>query len=92
MGEKDDREALHRIEIVGRKSLCLEGVTDVETFDEKRLFLKTNMGNLQVRGSDFHIRLLNLEDGRLEVEGEVYSLEYLKGESGQKNLLRKLFK
>ncbi len=86
-------ELKHRLELTGRKTLVMDGVTDVDTFNDGRILMKTNMGNLWVKGTDLQIRLLNLEEGRLEVEGKVNSLEYtVEKTSEHKNFFRRIFK
>lgn len=93
MDEKRDCEARHRLDLMGRKTLSVEGVTDVDTFNDNRLLVRTTMGNLWVKGTGLHIRLLNVEEGKLEVDGQVNSLEYLEKEgAGHKNFFRRIFR
>lgn len=82
----------HRLELVGRESLVVTGVEEVERFDEEEIVMRTTAGTLVVGGSQLHIGKLNLEGGELHVDGTVHTLLYEDGvPSGQGGLLRRLF-
>jgi len=66
----------HRLSLHQRSVLDLEGVTEVEHFDELSIVVVTTMGELTVCGQDLHVCRLNLEDGILSIEGRVDSLMY----------------
>ena len=66
----------HHLVIHERKSLSLEGVTDVGHFDETTLVAYTSQGELTVCGQNLHVCCLNLEDGLLSVDGRIDSLTY----------------
>ena len=44
-GTKISRDAAHRIQLLGRKSMEVCGVTDVISFDEQLVVLNTVCGN-----------------------------------------------
>ncbi len=79
--EADARRAAgakrHQVILKQREYLAVEGVVNVESFDDQEVLLETDQGGLVVRGEGLHIRELNLENGTLVVEGLVASLEYL---------------
>lgn len=82
----------HRLELVGRESLVVTGVEEVERFDEEEIVMRTTAGNLVVGGANLHIGKLNLEGGELHVDGAVHTLLYEDSTpSGQGGLLRRLF-
>ena len=66
----------HRVVLRNREFLEVSGVRHVESFDETSVVLETTLGLLQVRGSGLHVNQLNLEQEKLEVEGEITSLLY----------------
>lgn len=74
----------HKVVITERESLTIDGVTNVESFDEGEVVLETTAGLLYVRGRDLHINQLNLEDGSLEIEGYVDSLDYTDEGTGRR--------
>jgi sporulation protein YabP len=66
----------HRVVLVDRESMTVDGVANVESFDDEEIILETNAGALTVTGHDLHIRQLNLEDGTIEIEGYVETCDY----------------
>ena len=69
----------HVVTLVDRKRLSLTGVEDVDCFNEQLVVLRTGLGTLTVAGAGLNISRLSLEDGCVEVEGEVDALEYSGG-------------
>jgi len=66
----------HMLTLKNRRALELDGVTDVSGFDESIVVLSTTQGDLTVRGEGLHIKCVDLEQGRLEIEGHVQLLSY----------------
>lgn len=59
-----------------RKRIQLTGVTDVESFDETQIALHTQGGRLIITGKELHVSSLQLENGRLHVEGSIDAIVY----------------
>lgn len=59
-----------------REKAVLTGVTDVERFDENEVVLHTHGGRLILSGTGLHVSSLQLEEGRLLVDGAIDSLVY----------------
>ncbi|MBR2719331.1 MAG: YabP/YqfC family sporulation protein [Clostridia bacterium] len=59
-----------------RARATLTGVTDVESFDENAVILHTHGGRLVLTGSGLHVSSLQLEEGRLLLEGTIDSAGY----------------
>ena len=78
----------HQIALHARESLEVQGVTDVVSFDEQAVILNTVCGNMTVEGASLHIRVLNVEQGVVAMDGRVDSISYedtdihAKGEKG----------
>ena len=66
----------HNLVMEDRKTLSVTGVSDVDSFDESTIIVFTDIGELTVRGSDLHIRNLNIESGEVSLEGKISSLTY----------------
>jgi sporulation protein YabP len=86
----------HTLFLLERQKLELSGVKNVNTFDEEEIILETIMGYLFVMGEELHVSMLNLEQGKVIVEGKINSIEY-KSESKDlkakgKNVLSRLLK
>jgi sporulation protein YabP len=54
----------------------LTGVSKVNTFDDEEIILETSMGYLNIVGQEMHISMLNLDEGRLMIEGSITGIEY----------------
>ncbi|MDO4867940.1 MAG: sporulation protein YabP [Clostridia bacterium] len=81
----------HSLTLVDRKKLSVTGVEDVDCFNEQLVVLRTPLGTLTVTGAGLNISQLTLEDGRVELEGEVDALEYSGGKR-RGGLLGRLFR
>lgn len=84
-----------KLTLVDRKYFELEGVRHVGSFDEREIVLETTMGVLYLKGEGLHIVKLNLEDGTLNVEGFISTIEYREGKSARgkgKNILSRIMK
>lgn len=69
----------HTVTLNDRKKLSITGVEDVDCFNEQIVVLKTPLGTLTVTGAGLNMSQLNVEDGRVSVEGDVDALEYTGG-------------
>ncbi len=66
----------HRLTLDERKNLTVSGVTEVVSFDEAAVILRTARGTLMVRGQDLHLKTLSLDGGQVAVDGMVTALLY----------------
>jgi len=66
----------HSMTLESRSRLVISGVTDVDSFNEETVVLATQEGPLTVLGSGLKIGQLNLENGRLSVEGRIDAMSY----------------
>jgi len=66
----------HKLTLNQRSSLTMSGVTEVISFDEGAVILRTELGTLVVQGRDLQLKTLSVEGGQVAVEGTVSSLSY----------------
>lgn len=66
----------HKLTLDGREKLTMDGVKDVESFDERMVILETVRGTLIVQGEGLHLQMLSLDGGQVAVDGLVDSLTY----------------
>ncbi len=79
----------HKLTLNNRRELSLTGATEVVSFDENAVVLKTSMGLLTIHGRDLQLKNLSLEGGQVAVEGTVSAFIY--EEPRQGGALRRLF-
>ena len=66
----------HKLTLDQRQKLTMCGVTEVVSFDEECVVLKTALGTLLVQGHQLQLKQLALEGGQMAVEGRISSLHY----------------
>lgn len=89
--EEKALEQPHKLTLDGRRQLTMNGVTEVESFDEEMVVLHTVKGTLVVRGTGLHLQMLSLEGGQVHVDGLVDSLTYEDQTPGGSSFLSRLF-
>ena len=83
--KKENAKQPHTLSLRDRGYLEMRGVTDVISFDEETIELSTVCGNLTVEGNGLHIKVLNLAEGVVSVDGTVTALTYVESrEAGKK--------
>lgn len=88
----EQKQKPHHLSLQDRRRLIATGVSDVEHFDEETIVAYTELGELNIHGSDLKIRNLNVETGDLEVEGEIGSLIYTRNQPRSAGLFSRLFR
>jgi sporulation protein YabP len=66
----------HKLTLNERKNLTMTGVTEVLSFDETAVMMKTALGLLTVQGQDLKLKTLSLEGGQVAVDGHIAALVY----------------
>ena len=66
----------HKLTLNDRKALTVTGVTEVVSFDENLVVMRTGMGTLVVQGSDLKMKTLSLDGGQVAVDGTIAALQY----------------
>ena len=88
----DKNCSLHSfVNIKERKSILLDGIANVERFDEESLCLCSNIGKITVEGSGLKIVSLEKESGIIEINGRIDGI-YYEREKLNGSLFKKLFK
>jgi sporulation protein YabP len=89
-----DVEVIHHISINNRQQINIDGVKSVESFDDQEIVIDTTSGGLILKGQDLNITQLNLDQGKLMIEGMIRALDYLDDGIGKKGMgvFGKIFK
>ncbi len=80
----------HKLTLHDRKNLTMNGVTEIVSFDDEVIILKTSLGRLVVQGQQLQLKNLSLDGGQVAVDGKICALTY--EELRQGGRLRHLFK
>lgn len=74
MGE--ERKMPHKLTLNERKQLTMTGATEVVSFDDTAVVLRTELGMLTVHGKDLQLKTLSLDGGQVAVDGLISALVY----------------
>ena len=80
----------HKLTLNERSALTMTGVTEVVSFDEAAVILKTQMGTLMIHGKGLQLKTLSLDGGQVAVDGQVNALIYEENRPAG-SILRRLF-
>lgn len=73
----DDRLPLpHKLTLNQREDLSVTGVTEVVSFEDTGVVLKTHLGTLIVEGEGLVLKTLSVEGGQVSVSGHIRALIY----------------
>lgn len=86
-------ESTHKLVMIERKRLEISGVSDVISVDVNEASLDTLVGNLTIKGTNLHVKRLNLEKGELDMEGDIDSVIYTKSTKDKKaSVISRIFR
>lgn len=71
-----EQATIHNLILENKSKLSVSGVCDVDTFDEGKIILFTADDTLVVEGEDLHIQKLDVSNGELIIEGQIFSFHY----------------
>lgn len=80
----------HKLTLNQREDLSVTGVSEVVSFDETAVVLKTHLGTLVVQGEGLVLKTLSVEGGQVSVSGHIGSLIY--EEPRSEGFFRRLFR
>ena len=66
----------HKLTLNQRNQLTMTGVSEVVSFDDSIVILRTQLGTLHIQGKDLQLKTLSLEGGQVAVDGTVSALVY----------------
>lgn len=66
----------HTVQMDRRKQALITGVKDVSSFHETEIVLKIEDATMVIGGQNLHIGRLLLDDGKLDISGQIDSISY----------------
>lgn len=85
-----DKATQQFLSLENREKLTINGVSDVDEFNEQTIIAVCDTDELTIKGELLHIEELSLEASRLVVSGKIVSLTYSQKLSGN-SLFKRLF-
>lgn len=82
----------HDVHLRGRKQIEVTGVSSVERFDVTEFSLITSGGPLSIKGTNLHMKHLDLESGIVMIEGTVISMDYVSDSQKNKKFAKRIFR
>ena len=82
----------HELSLEGRRRAVVSGVSVLTGCSEQMVVMVTSEGTLTILGEGLHVGRLNLEEGKLSVDGTIQALEYDERARGKGNALSRLFR
>ena len=67
----------HILTLVARKTLKLNGVKQILSFDDQSVLFSTSCGEMEVVGEELSVDLLDLDNGNASVSGTISGLNYI---------------
>ena len=66
----------HKLTLSDRKKLTLTGVSEVVSFDDNAVTLRTSLGMLTIQGRELKLKMLAEDGGQVAIDGTVTALSY----------------
>jgi sporulation protein YabP len=66
----------HKLTLNERRQLTMTGVTEVVSFDDTAVILRTELGMLSIQGQQLQLKTLSLDGGQVAVEGSISAMIY----------------
>ena len=71
-----EQQLPHNLSLHQRQKRSMTGVTEVVSFDDSAVVLRTGLGTLLVQGQELQLKTLSVEGGEVAVEGHISALVY----------------
>lgn len=91
--EENHTNVMQNIILENRKKLTLTGIKDVLSFDDEIVVVESELGLLNIKGSDLRVNKISVETGDVIVDGTIRAIEYSdKDINSKQGLMSKIFK
>ena len=83
----------HELKVINRETLYISGVKKIDNFDKTEFIINTIMGNVEVKGTNLEVVLLDTDKGDVRIRGKINSIIYIDTKKTNKeSIFTKLFK
>lgn len=80
----------HHLSLKNRSELNMTGITEVISYNDDRINLKSEQGNLNITGQKLNIKKLNLDEAGISIEGYITEIKY-DDKKNKKGFIKKIF-
>ncbi|WP_027700945.1 YabP/YqfC family sporulation protein [Metaclostridioides mangenotii] len=80
------------ITLKDRSSLVISGVEHIYSFNNKRVEVKTSVGEMVIEGENMDMSKLSIDENIISIEGTINSIVYAKPRKPQESFFKKVFK
>ena len=80
-------EGIHSFVSQAREGISIDGVSEVISFDDCGVMLDTICGRMAIEGEGLRVTVLNITDGKVEIEGRVNGVYYIESKVTPKRSL-----
>ena len=88
----ENKSIMHTfVNIKDRKTLILDGILNIERFDENEVLLKTREGKIEIEGKNLKIESLTKEEGIITVCGRIEGVFYEKEKEQISGFWKRIF-
>lgn len=95
MDKNTDIQVLtHSVQLIDRKTIQMNGIKKIESFNKEEFFLQSVMGYILVKGEELELVKLDTSGGNIYIKGKINSVSYF-DEDKKKNresFVSRLFK
>lgn len=81
----------HKLELDPERAMSMTGVRDVPVFTDKNITIRLANETLLVTGQNLAVKTLDVENGKLQVTGRVFSLRYTT-QTAPTSVIKRIFK
>lgn len=87
-----NEQSKHSVTLNDRRDMRIDGVTEVVSFDELCVMLKTQCGDMAIEGKDLKIAVLEIDAGIVVLSGTVSGVYYSDPQNKEKrSFVKRLF-
>ena len=79
------------VQIKDRNTATLDGIINIERFDDRGVNLKTEKGKIEIEGEGLKIVSLSKDDGVINIEGKINGIFYEGDKQMSKSFWGRLF-
>ena len=82
----------HSITLKERSSLNISGIEHIYSFNDKKIELRTCLGEMVIEGENLDMGKLSLDESVISIQGTINSIVYSKERKSQESFIKRLFK